>query len=207
MARRRSPGVFLAFQEHLGAFFLKSRAPGIEGSGGDDWTFQTVALIKDLGVDQADCFDVMAEWNATCVPPWQPDEFRDIISHGYKYGKNPQGIAHPKADFSEVTDETINGNTRKKSHLHFELFDQLTPDVQSPALVDGLLDPNALSVLFGPSNSGKTFCGIDLAFHIAAGRRWHERDVQQGAAVYVACEGSRAIRRRLLALRTYYGFI
>ncbi len=39
-------------------------------------------------------------------------------------------------------------------------------------LVKGLLDQGALSVLYGPSNVGKTFVALDLALHVATGLPW-----------------------------------
>jgi RecA-family ATPase len=40
-------------------------------------------------------------------------------------------------------------------------------------LVKGWLDRGAMSVVYGPSNVGKTFFAVDVAYHIAVGRPWH----------------------------------
>lgn len=39
-------------------------------------------------------------------------------------------------------------------------------------MVKGWLDRNCLSMLYGPSNAGKTFVALDIAMHIAAGQPW-----------------------------------
>ena len=73
------------------------------------------------------------------------------------------------------------------------------------ALVEGLLDCAALSVMFGPSGCGKTFFALDLAAHVALGRPWRGRAVLQGAVVYVAPEGGHGILERLSAYSCQYG--
>src|SRR5262249_33585931 len=40
------------------------------------------------------------------------------------------------------------------------------------ALIEGLLDCGALSLMFGPSGCGKTFFALDLAAHVASGMSW-----------------------------------
>jgi AAA domain len=72
------------------------------------------------------------------------------------------------------------------------------------ALIEGLLDCTALSVMFGPSGCGKTFFALDLAAHVAIERPWRGRAVLQGAAVYVAPEGGYGILERLTAFSCKY---
>ena len=72
-----------------------------------------------------------------------------------------------------------------------------TPD----PLIEGLLDAGAMSVIYGDSNSGKTFIALDLAFHVSTGTPWNDRAVRRGLVVYVAAEGGTRIRKRLAALK------
>jgi RecA-family ATPase len=68
-------------------------------------------------------------------------------------------------------------------------------------LIEGLLDAGAMSVIYGDSNSGKTFIALDLAFHVSTGTPWNDRGVKRGLVVYVAAEGGTRIRKRLAALK------
>lgn len=68
-------------------------------------------------------------------------------------------------------------------------------------LVKGLLDQGTLSVMYGPSNVGKTFVAMDVAFHISAGAPWGGLRTTRGAVVYVAAEGGSGARKRAEALR------
>ena len=69
--------------------------------------------------------------------------------------------------------------------------------------VESLLVCEAMSVVYGPSNCGKTFFASDLAMHIATARRWRDREVEQGGVLYVAAEGARGIRNRVLAYKQH----
>ena len=72
--------------------------------------------------------------------------------------------------------------------------------------IEGLLLDGAMSVIYGESNSGKTFFGTDLAFHVAAGMTYCGREVEQGAVIYCALEGAYGIFNRVAALKLHYGY-
>src|SRR5205085_1304830 len=72
-------------------------------------------------------------------------------------------------------------------------------------LVKGLLNRGGMSVLYGESNSGKSFVGLDLGYHIGKGVPWCGRKVHRGAVVYLAAEGGAGIYARLGALERHYG--
>ncbi|WP_158625898.1 AAA family ATPase [Arsenicitalea aurantiaca] len=71
-------------------------------------------------------------------------------------------------------------------------------------LVKGLLDQSALSVLYGPSNVGKTFVAMDIGFCVAAGMPWGGMRTTQGVVLYVAAEGGAGARKRAAALLRRY---
>ena len=59
-------------------------------------------------------------------------------------------------------------------------------------LIKRWIDNDAISMVYGDSNCGKSFFALDMAFHVAAGVRWQEQRVKQGKVLYVAAEGGRA---------------
>jgi hypothetical protein len=89
--------------------------------------------------------------------------------------------------------------------LDLEWFDDLSPILGGAYLVKGLLDAGAMSVIYGPSNSGKTFWTIDLAYHIAIGAPWRGRRVTQASVLYLAAEGGRGVINRVAALKQAHG--
>ena len=84
----------------------------------------------------------------------------------------------------------------------FELIDfaSLLVEPRPPEyLVENLIERGTLVVLYGESDSYKSFLTLDLGLHIAAGKDWHGRQVMQGPVVYLAGEGHAGLRRRLRA--------
>jgi hypothetical protein len=74
----------------------------------------------------------------------------------------------------------------------------------APELVEGILTAGAMGVIYGESNSGKTYLALDLACAVARGVPWLNRRTTQGAAIYVAAEGARTIERRVRAYRKHH---
>ncbi|WP_197027184.1 AAA family ATPase [Methylopila sp. 73B] len=68
-------------------------------------------------------------------------------------------------------------------------------------LIKGLLDQGAMSVLYGESNSGKTFVAMDISHHVAAGVTWNGLRTTRASVVYVAAEGGQGARKRAAALK------
>lgn len=73
---------------------------------------------------------------------------------------------------------------------------------QSYDFVQGLLTEGGASVIYGPSNCGKSFWALDLAACVATGRRFRDDlEVDQGAVVYLGLEGRQGLQNRIEALR------
>lgn len=72
-------------------------------------------------------------------------------------------------------------------------------------LVKGVIGAGAMSIVYGPSNSGKTFFALDIAWHIACGDAWRGFRVKPGAVLYLAAEGGRGVMNRLTALKKHSG--
>jgi hypothetical protein len=85
--------------------------------------------------------------------------------------------------------------------LHLLWYAALDDVVHQDQLVKGLISVGTLFVIYGESNSGKTFWILDLALAVAAGRRWRGRCTKRGLVVYVAGEGAASVRSRVAAFR------
>jgi len=70
--------------------------------------------------------------------------------------------------------------------------------------IEGLLIERGMSVIYGESNSGKTFFATDLALHVACGWPWNGREIKRGAVLYCSLEGSHGIRNRMAAFKAHY---
>lgn len=111
---------------------------------------------------------------------------------------NPAAIVAPQP----AADPSFDAPKRPSA---LEWFDDLEPVLGGAYLVKGLIDVGTMSVIYGPSNSGKTFWTIDLAYHIAIGAPWRGRRVTQASVLYLAAEGGRGVINRVAALKQEHG--
>ena len=74
-------------------------------------------------------------------------------------------------------------------------------DLTNDCLIKNWLGENAISVVYGDSNCGKSFFAVDLAYHVAAGQNWFGQKVRAGNVLYVAAEGGRGFGKRIAAVK------
>ena len=101
--------------------------------------------------------------------------------------------------------------TRKKLEPRNVLDDVIfpwnaKPQLDSTYIIKNWIAENSISVVYGPSNVGKSFFCMSLAYHIAAGEEWINNKVKRGSVLYLATEGGRAFENRLYALHEKHGF-
>jgi KaiC/GvpD/RAD55 family RecA-like ATPase len=83
-----------------------------------------------------------------------------------------------------------------------ELANEFTPPDE---IVEGLLTAGDGSILYGDSNSGKTFFVIDLACAVASGVPWMGKQTEPGLVIYLAAESPASVRSRLQAYQRHHG--
>lgn len=66
-------------------------------------------------------------------------------------------------------------------------------------VVRDMLEGEAMSMLFGPPNVGKSFVALDMACCVATGTAWQGKAVEKGPVVLVVGEGLPGVIRRLQA--------
>ena len=186
--------------------WLKDGSPhAIEGRHGDQTTFQVAAHLKDMGLSELVTLDLMFEhWNATKAdPPWEYAELARKVTHAYRYGANAIGSNSAQADFEVVPVHP--SAKQERSRLYWVEASDVTVDLDRVDLIRGLLSEEAMSIIYGESNTGKTFLTIKMAYCIATGRPFNGQRVEQGAVVYVAAEAGRSIHNRVVALKQHFG--
>ncbi len=72
-------------------------------------------------------------------------------------------------------------------------------------LIKGLLPTRGLGVVFGPSQSGKSFLLLDMLAAIADGEPWFGYRVKRTHVTYVMLEGEGGLRNRVSALEYQHG--
>lgn len=86
-------------------------------------------------------------------------------------------------------------------HFRLEPLREISTDRERQWLIPGLMPSMGLHVLYGAPGTGKSFVALHVGLHVAAGLPWAGKPVQQGGVVYVASEGGRSFRNRVVAAR------
>lgn len=82
--------------------------------------------------------------------------------------------------------------------------DQLGVDYEAPdELVEGLITIGSSVVVYGDSNSGKTFWALSVATAIATGSDCYGRRTDAGLVIYLASEAPSSIRSRMQAIKKH----
>lgn len=193
--------------------WLDTAAPEAWEGSRDDTAFRVAARLGDFGVSAASCRELLAEWNFThCQPPMDAEAIERVAASGMRNRSNPIGMLH-SANASgfeavEITDRVTPGEAVGRRGLYFVSFDEAASRALATGakpLIKGLLDCGAMSVVYGESNSGKTFGASDMSFHMAVGRPWFGLRVNGCPTVYVAAEGGAGVFKRFAALKQHHG--
>jgi len=133
-----------------------------------------------------------APWESQSVPP-------PIDDPGYW---DAVGVAHEEDGEPVVEPEPpAQDRTQNRTSLPLVYFDAIEPSLDVRDFVQGLLVEQSSAVLYGESNSGKTFFATDVALRVAAGIPFFGRRVEQGGVLYLALEGGQGFRNRVAAWR------
>lgn len=78
--------------------YLKALGGAVEGAGGDQHTYTAVLNCFGFGLDQADALAVLADWNASCSPPWGDRELESKVRSVYAQTRLPFGFKLEESD-------------------------------------------------------------------------------------------------------------
>lgn len=187
--------------------YLKDAPIAVEGSGGDTQTFKTACRLIDEGLTPVTAHELLLNhWNDRCIPPWDPEELFTKVMNADTFRENERGSRHPAMDFDVVDEEAIaEAEAAKPCKFSYSLANVIQPNLTKSYLIEDVLGLGAASTVYGAPNAGKTFAVMDMAWHIATGRKWCNKRVVQGAVLYLALEGGFGIDNRIAALKEHYG--
>lgn len=186
--------------------FLCGPAPlAVEGCGGDACTYRVANHVLDRGVSPEMALQLMAEhWNPRCSPPWELDDLERKIGNAAQYRQAPVGRDNPAAGF-----EAAQCLSRKErgTLLRFPRDISLGEMMERErnAILKGLFRAGEAGLIYGESTAGKTFVALDVAFHVALGKPWHDVKVNQCPVLYVALEGQGGVDKRVLVASMKHG--
>lgn len=166
----------------------------------------TLVLVPDAG-KEADAANIALALGVQCVelPEGLPNNF-DVSDLAARDGLEALELLLANPVKPEVAPAMESDVDEHKLPLGVVLAHELSDVFEPPdELVEGVITAGAASVIYGDSNSGKTFLAIDMACAVARGVDWHGRKVEQGLVVYLAAESPVSVRSRLQAYQQHHG--
>ena len=163
--------------------------------------------MRRYGMSEQEIMAALTVANDTrCNPSLPASELAQIVHSVSRYAPDTD-IAVDTALGSEAADALLNPPVVAViDKLKMVFGDQLGDDYEAPdELVEGLMTCGSSVVVYGDSNSGKTFWALSVATAIATGTDCYGRKTDPGLVVYLASEAPTSIRSRMQAIKKYHG--
>ena len=85
-----------------------------------------------------------------------------------------------------------------ESEFDFDGIADIVANVKTPRwTVRDYIEADTHMLLFGESETLKSFLAVDIGLHVAAGREWCGQPVKQGPVFYINGEGRGGFNRRV----------
>lgn len=181
--------------------YLKEAPISKEGEGGDTNAYKTACEIRDRGISEETCLNLLLSfWNERCLPPWSYEELRRKTQNAYKYAESSEGKATPQKIFKEALPAPIKEDIFKEIQT-FDSLIKVEPPLRQWIIQDWLPARNA-SFFTGVGGSGKSIIAMQLAAAVASGVDWLGLPVITAMpTIAILCEDSaEEIHRRAFAI-------
>jgi RecA-family ATPase len=196
--------------------FLLHDAPiAIEGAGGDNTTFRVACRVKDFGVEEATCLELLLEyWNSRCAPPWDTGDLEKKVRNAYGYGREPPGSANVFEEFKDSIDPQWRresraewqARTRKwRKGMDFSGWDEAAiPELKW--VVMNRIPASQAGMSTGPGGAGKSIIELQRNVAHVMGTDWLGMTVTQGPTLYFGVEDDELVlQRRLMLIARHQG--
>lgn len=199
--------------------FLQSAEAAIEGAGGDDQTFKTIARLRDLGISEdTAAVLVAAYYNPRCVPPWSDEDIRGKVANAYAYGTAAFGVLSPETHYEGLkvpegnmlvgpVDAPAGGS---EGVYTFGNATEPLAIAPRPWLYTRLLMRRKVALISGAGSAGKSLLSLQIAAHLAVGKNFHGYHLKDGKAtrsiIYNGEDDLDEQSRRLWAICAHFKF-
>lgn len=183
----------------------------IPSNSRDDWVKVGAAIHNEMPTQEG--FSLWDAWSQTS-PKYDPQDQMRVWRSFQRKGLAGLGLNTVFAMAQNLgwknrgpsVAEASKADAPKKSALPLVFAESITAEgVNIDQIVEDIITRGGLSVMYGESNSGKSFLACDMACAIGSGMQWLGKRTVKGAVVYVAGEGSESIKLRVLAWRQKHG--
>lgn len=164
--------------------------------------YQVCAFLYDAGATIDDCACVLAAFSG------HARDFGTLTDNWFKYIKrtafNAQKAKSKKAEDWYVPDDDAQNRDEEATGDDYcvPMEDLAKAKLTSNSLVKDLIGRRGLSMMYGPSNVGKSLAALGICSHVSNGISisGHRVNGHKGKAIYLALEGIYGMKMRVKAL-------
>lgn len=178
----------------------------VEGSGGDNRTYQVACEVLNLGLSPAKAWEVIRDdWNPHCIPPWDEEELAVKIRNAAEYSQNDAGAwaetSAAEAFGSVVLDPKLieaakSNGLDKPSRFAPHALNEVEAFKEPEWIIPGLIPKNGTVQIQGAQKSFKTYLTLDLCLGIASGTETFGQTPKAAPVVYAVGENAAAVALR-----------
>ena len=177
-------------------------------NAGENWHDNIIRLVASYVSKGLSDSEIHALTDRFTQPPYTVEDTRQEVQQAIDgarakgFAPEPQMTPQEALSTVRVEDTTHTKNEKPRAPIFWAA--EARPTLDASYMVKGWLGQQQMSVVYGPSNVGKSFFCLDLAYCIAANIEWRGHKVKGGAVLYLATEGGNAFRNRVYALHKQY---
>lgn len=186
----------------LAALEILQKADGaVQGAGGDQYTYTLAARIKDEGISEATALRLMLQyWNNKCSPPWEYEALKRKVENVFNYGTSAPGINSVHSDFADISHDSFREPVSDRPRAGNWIGHGEAWETDFAWLYLDVLPDSGACLLGAPSQAGKTFVALELAYSLATGNPFFGVEPEERGATLILCsEGESSLRRRMAA--------
>jgi len=183
---------------------LDREAARIKAMSGDEWHSHVIRLVASYVARGFTDDEIHRQTDSLTLSGYTLDDTRREVQQAIDGARRKGWTPEPTyADAAQaITSTSAQAQTAASA---VEWWQDIAPVLTDSYIVKSLIGAGTMSVIYGPSNSGKTFFALDLAFHIAAGLPWRGRRVNRAGVLYLAAEGGSGVANRIAAIKSEKG--
>lgn len=184
--------------------FLKDAKVAIAHESGNERTFVVAATLHDLGLSVEKALELVEPWNERCDPPWEDAELERIVANAYRYAENSPGIhstVSAREAFGPILHTLLERPADQEAEPSRGRFYPEDEDEQEQGkdptwLIPDLVPDEATVMIYGPTQSYKSFVAVEIALSVAAGiPSFAGAPARSGCVFYAALEGRTNLKK------------
>lgn len=199
--------------ERAAAYLASEAPPAIEGQGGDNTAYRVACMVKDFGISEHECLNLMLEhYQPRCASLGGADDeaawLERKVASAYANGQNAPGSASSAVDLAGIeiiAPRYIVAPPPPPAALKWA--DDADSDKPIEWLLKGILPRQGVGIIYGAPKSGKSFVAFDLSARLACALPWFNVRTPKEpiGTLLLLGEGAGTVRTRLNAFRQATG--